>query len=69
MTKTIYKVYIQNRVSMVYVTSTRNCEVMIKQILDMHYLEGRYMKIIMICNGETKTVFTSNNKDIKFWNL
>jgi len=69
MTKTIYKVYIQNRVSMVYVTSTRNCEDMIKQILDMHYLEGSYMKIIMICNGETKTVFTSNNKDIKFWNL
>lgn len=69
MTKTIYKVYIQNRVSITYATTTRNCEDMIKQILDMHYMDGRYMKIIMICNGETKTIFTTNYKDIKRWNL
>lgn len=71
MTKTKYEVYRNHGdLSMIYVTTTRNCEDMIKQIRQIHEpittgFNTNKLRIFRIFEGKKELVYTP--KDSKFW--
>lgn len=69
MTKTIFRVYRRTDSPIVYVTTKRNTEDIMRILLDMYYAENVPLKITRTIGNETVTVFTPNKNNIKFWNL
>jgi hypothetical protein len=60
MMKSKYKVYVMYRLCNIYVTTTRNAEDMINEILKMYDTE--YIKIVRCADGEEETIYKKTPK-------
>lgn len=63
MMKSKYKVYVMYRLCNTYITTTRNAEDMINQILKMY--DTDYLEIVRSTDGEEKTIYKKTPKRYK----
>jgi hypothetical protein len=72
MTRTLYKVHRNGRIVVKYITTKHNCEVMLKEIIEMHHrvTDDVYVpsgfKVIRVIGKEKKVIYTPKNR--AFWN-
>jgi len=60
MMKSKYKVYVMYRLCNIYVTTTRNAEYMINEILKMY--DTDYLEIVRSTDGEEQTIYKKTPK-------
>lgn len=71
MTKTIYEVHRNGRVVIKYATTKINCEVMLKEIINLHHrvtddvFHPSGFKVVRIINGEKSVIYTPKLRH--FW--
>jgi hypothetical protein len=70
MTKTTYEVYRHGRLIAKYISETRNCEHMLREILRLHYrewsdnvFESSVFKVVRKMGNERTIIYTPKEKD------
>jgi len=72
MTKTIYEVHRNGRMIIKYVTTTKNCETMLREIINLHHritddvYQPSGFKVIRVIGKERTTIYTPKLRH--YWN-
>jgi hypothetical protein len=71
MTKTLYEVHRNGRIVVKYVTHTKNCEEMLREIIQLHHrqtddvFQPSGFKVIRVIGKERTTIYTPKLRE--FW--
>jgi len=71
MTKTLYEVHRNGNLIVKYVTHTKNCEVMLREIIDLHHRQNddvfypSNLRVVRVIGKERKVIYTPKLRE--FW--